>query len=287
MDTYQLLDSGHFEKLEQVGPYRLIRPAPQAIWQPSQPTSLWAAADAHYHRSSSGGGDWEYKRKLPTSWTVTYYGLTMKIKLTNFGHLGLFAEQGSNWDWIRAQIKTRLEQSTAPVNVLNTFAYTGGSSLVAAQVGAHVVHLDAAKGIVSWARENATLCNLDDKPIRWLIDDVTKFISREARRNNRYEAIILDPPSFGRGPKKELWKFEQDLGDLMALCRQILSDNPLFILLSAHTPGFTHLALQHVLADMMQGYKGTLGGEEMVIPELESGRLLPSGSIAWWVNNNH
>ena len=279
--TYHLLDSGHFEKLEQVGPYRLRRPAPQAIWQPSHP-ALWKTADAHYHRSRTGGGHWTYRTPLPESWTVRFHGLTMKIKLTHFGHLGLFAEQGPNWDWIRRQVRG----AKGRVRVLNTFAYTGGSTLAAASAGAHVVHLDAARGIVAWARENAALSRLADRPIRWLIEDVSKFVARELRRGNRYEAIILDPPSFGRGSKGEVWKFEQHLPRLLAQCRRLLSDAPRFVLLSAHTPGFTPLALQNLLADMTAGLGGELHCAEMVIPEKEGGRLLPSGAMARWTPNS-
>lgn len=280
-NTYQLLDSGNFRKLEQIGPYLLDRPAPQAIWRPSQAAEVWATADALYHRSGSGGGHWEFKRKLPDSWPITYYGLTMRIKLTDFGHLGLFAEQGPNWPWIQKQIK----RASRPINVLNTFAYTGGSSLAAAAAGAKVVHLDAAKGMIGWGRENAELSGLADKPIRWLVDDVTKFMKREVRRGNHYEAIILDPPSFGRGPKGQVWKFENDLPALLDLCRQVLDKKPLFILLSAHTPNFSPLALENLLADMMAGFKGWLSSHEMVIPQASSKRGLPSGSLASWVGD--
>lgn len=280
-NTYQLLDSGNFRKLEQLGPYLLDRPAPQAIWRPSQAAEVWAMADALYHRSRSGGGDWEFKRKLPDSWPITYCGLTMKIKLTDFGHLGLFPEQGPNWPWIQKQIK----RASRPVNVLNTFAYTGGSSLAAAAAGAKVVHLDAAKGMIGWGRENAELSGLADKPIRWLVDDVTKFMKREVRRGNHYEAIILDPPSFGRGPKGQVWKFENDLPALLDLCRQVLSKKPLFILLSAHTSSFSPLALENLLADMMTGFKGRLNSHEMIIPQAGSKRSLPSGSLASWIGD--
>lgn len=277
-NTYQLLDSGNFEKLEQVGPYRLIRPAPQAIWKPAQSAQVWKTAHAHYHRSSSGGGSWEYKQKLPPEWVIGYFGLTVKIKPTDFGHLGIFAEQGPNWQWIQAQIS----RANRPVSVLNTFAYTGGSTLAAAAVGATVTHLDAAKGIVTWARENAQLSHLADRPIRWLVEDVSKFVAREIRRESRYDAIILDPPSFGRGAKNEVWKFEDDLPKLLADCRLILSKNPIFVLLSAHTPGFTPLALQNLLGDMTAGLGGRVVGSEMTIAEAETGRVLPSGTMAIW-----
>ncbi len=275
---YRLLDSGNFQKLEQVGPYRLIRPAPQAIWQPAQPQNLWRSADARFQRNKSGGGQWEYRRKLPAHWLIDYYGLTLKIKLTDFGHLGLFAEQGPNWQWIQQQVK----KANRPLKVLNTFAYTGGSSLAAAAAGAKVVHLDAAKGVVSWGKENAQFSALSDKPIRWLVEDVGKFVAREVRRGNKYDAIILDPPSFGRGSKGEVWKFERDLPKLLAQCRQLLSKKPAFMLLSAHTPGFGHLALENLLADLMRGHNGHLSSAEMTIPEEKTHRLLPSGFMARW-----
>jgi 23S rRNA (cytosine1962-C5)-methyltransferase len=279
---YRLLDSGNFRKLEQLGPFCLDRPAPQAIWRPAQSPSLWQTADAMYHRSSSGGGSWEYRRKLPEEWTLTYYGLTLKINMTDFGHLGIFPEQGPNWTWIREQI----QNGGSNLNVLNTFAYTGGSSLAAAAAGANVVHLDASKGIVSWAKENADQSKLGDKPIRWIVDDVVKFIRREIRRGNRYEGIILDPPSFGRGPKGEVWKFENDLPALLEACRQLLPSQPRFVLLGAHSPGFTQLALENLLLDMMRGFDGEVSSMEMVIPEDQTNRYLPSGTMARWAGRN-
>ena len=283
-NTYALLDSGNFEKLEQVGIYRLIRPAPQAIWKPRQSKKLWDSADAHYFRSKSGGGHWKFAQKLPEKWTVQYQGLAMQIKLTNFGHLGIFAEQGENWDWIQSQINASKKKT---VRVLNTFAYTGGSTLAAAKAGAEVVHLDAARGIVDWARANAELSAVSRRPIRWIVDDVTKFVSREIRRGNKYDAIILDPPSFGRGTKNEVWKLENDLPNLLDLCRQLLSPKPIFVLLSAHTPGFTALAMENLLDGMMRKFGGKLESMEMTIPEEKSGRRLPSGSMARWSANKN
>ncbi|MBL7050205.1 MAG: class I SAM-dependent methyltransferase [Nitrospira sp.] len=279
-NSYTLLDSGNFRKLEQVGPYRLNRPAPQAIWNPALTEIKWADTHAYYHRSSSGGGKWEYKSKLPENWTINYHGMTMKIKLTDFGHLGLFPEQGPNWDWIKDQIR----KADRPVKVLNTFAYTGGSSLAAAAAGAEVVHLDAAKGMEIWARENAKLSKMDNLPIRWLVDDVTKFINREIRRGNRYDAIIMDPPSFGRGSNGEVWKFEDNLPSLLELCSQIISPEPVFMLLSAHTPGITPLTLENLLADLTGPFSGTMSSSEMIIPEQSSKRVLPSGTMARWYN---
>ncbi|MEM7030808.1 MAG: class I SAM-dependent methyltransferase [Chloroflexota bacterium] len=261
-----------------VGPYRLDRPAPQAIWQPTLSHQAWSQSDALYHRSKSGGGRWEFKTKIRDSWQIQYGGLTLKIKLTDFGHLGLFAEQAENWRWMQHLI----QKANRPLRVLNTFAYTGGASLAAAAAGAQVTHLDAAKGIVSWAKENAAVSNLSKKPIRWIVDDVAKFVAREQRRGNSYDGLILDPPSFGRGPKGNIWKFETDLPPLLAVCRAILSEQPVFILLSAHTPGFSPLGLENLLGDMMQGFEGELSSQEMIITQADSNRTLPSGMMARW-----
>lgn len=277
-NTYQLLDTGHGTKLEQVGPYRLIRPAPQALWNPAQPKDLWKTAAAHYRRHSSGGGAWTYYRTLPAQWTLTYYNFSLIVKPTDFGHLGFFAEQGPQWQWLQQQIRA----ANRPIHLLNTFAYTGGSSLAAAAAGASVVHLDAADGIVAWAKDNAQLAGLESAPIRWLVEDVSKFVAREIRRGHTYDALVLDPPSFGRGSKGEVWKLERDLQPCLDLCRQLLSPQPLFVLLSTHTPGCTPLTLQNLLMEMMAPYGGHLTSMEMVIPEHGSGRLLPSGAVARW-----
>lgn len=274
---YQLLDSGRESKLERVGPYLLVRPSPQAVWSPDLPEKEWSNADAVYIRSSTGGGNWDFKRRLPEKWEIEFRGLKFIIKPTGFGHLGIFPEHGNAWDWIEQRIK----EASRPVSVLNMFAYTGGATLAAARAGANVCHLDASKGVVDWARENAALSGLSDRPIRWIVDDVVKFVQKEIRRGKTYDAIILDPPSFGRGAKGEVWKIEDDLLKLLSDCRQILSDNPLFVLLSCHSPGFTPLVLQNLLAEMMRGRPGALSCGEMVIRE-ETGRLLPSGAYARW-----
>ena len=250
---YQLLDSGHGAKLEQVGPYRLARPAPQALWRPAHPPEVWDTAVACYGRRSSGAGVWTYKHPLPPAWVVAYCDLTLQVKLTDFGHLGFFAEHGPHWQWVRQHIHA----ARRPIRLLNAFAYTGGMSLAAAAAGASVVHLDAADGIVAWARDNAQLSGLAAAPIRWVVEDVTKFLAREARRGHRYDAIVLDPPSFGRGSKGEVWKLERDLPALLERCAEVLSDEPLFVLLSAHTPGVTPLVLEHLLVDML-GQRGGL-----------------------------
>jgi 23S rRNA (cytosine1962-C5)-methyltransferase len=275
---YQLLDTGSGAKLEQVGPYRLVRPAPQALWRPSYPSEVWDTAVARYHRQSAGGGTWTYKSKLPPTWVVTYCALTLKVRLTDFGHLGFFAEHGPHWQWLHQYV----QDARRPIRLLNAFAYTGGISLAAAAAGASVVHLDAAEGMVTWARDNAQLSGLAEARIRWVVEDVTKFLTREVRRGNKYDAIVLDPPSFGRGSKGEVWKLERDLPAILDLCSQMLSDEPLCVLLSAHTPGVTPVVLAHLLADMLGNHRGLLTSMEMVIPHSDGTRVLPSGALARW-----
>lgn len=275
---YQLLDSGMGNKLEGVGPYLLVRPSPQAVWSHSLPKERWEEADAVYIRSSTGGGKWEFKRRLPEKWEIEYGGFRFAVKPTGFGHLGLFPEQREIWKWISEKVKTAKREIT----VLNLFAYTGGSTLAAASAGASVCHVDASKGVVDWGKENAALSGLSGRPIRWIVDDAKKFIGKEIRRGKRYDAIILDPPSFGRGAKGEVWKIEDDLSKMLHTCRELLSDDPLFVLLSCHSPGFTPLVLQNLLSEMMKNMKGKLSGAEMEITESESGRPLPSGSYARW-----
>jgi len=275
---YQLLDTGNGAKLEQVGPYRLVRPAPQALWRPASPTEVWDTAVARYHRQSSGGGTWTYTSKLPPLWVVTCCDLPLKVRLTDFGHLGFFAEHGPHWQWLHQYV----QDARRPIRLLNAFAYTGGMSLAAAAAGASVVHLDAAEGMVAWARDNAQLSGLAAARIRWVVEDVTKFLTREVRRGNKYDAIVLDPPSFGRGSKGEVWKLERDLPALLELCSQVLSDEPLCVLLSAHTPGVTPLVLAHLLTDMLGNHRGLLTSMEMVIPHSDGTRVLPSGALARW-----
>ncbi|MBI5674805.1 MAG: class I SAM-dependent rRNA methyltransferase [Nitrospirae bacterium] len=275
---YQLLDSGMGNKLERVGPYLLMRPSPQAVWSPYLPEERWQEADAVYIRSSSGGGKWEFKRRLPEKWEIEYGGFRFAVKPTGFGHLGIFPEQRESWEWISEKVKT----VTREITVLNLFAYTGGSTLAAASAGASVCHLDASKGVVDWGRENTALSGLSSSSIRWIVDDANKFIGKEIRRGKKYDAIILDPPSFGRGAKGEVWKIEDDLTKLLNTCRALLSDEPLFVLLSCHSPGFTPLVLQNLLAEMMKTIKGRLSCAEMVITEAESGSPLPCGSYARW-----
>lgn len=282
-NEYVLLDSGNEMKLERIGEYTLVRPSPQAIWRPQLAASEWKRADAVYVRSSDSGGTWEWKRKVKREFDILYNGLSFNIRLTNFGHLGLFPEQAANWDWLRQIIHKRLVRTNyRNLHVLNLFAYTGGSTLACSQAGAHVTHVDAAKGAVDWARKNAQQCRLDERPIRWLVDDAFKYVEREVRRNHTYQGIILDPPSFGRGPKGEVFKIENDLMPLLEACQALLSKDALFLLYSCHTPGFTPITLENQLAAVVAKQQGTLESGEMTVAE-PNGRRLPSGTYARWV----
>jgi len=282
-NEYVLLDSGNEMKLERIGEYTLVRPSPQAIWRPQLPESEWQRADAVYVRSSDGGGAWEWRRKVKREFDVLYNNLSFNIRLTNFGHLGLFPEQADNWQWLRQIIRKRLVRTGyRNLRVLNLFAYTGGSTLACSQAGAHLSHVDAAKGVVDWARKNAQQCRLDERPIRWLVDDALKFVEREVRRNHNYQGIILDPPSFGRGPKGEVFKIENDLLPLLEACQALLANDALFVLYSCHTPGFTPITLENQLLGMLTNRSGNLESGEMVVIE-QGGRPLPSGTYARWV----
>lgn len=279
---YTLLDSGGERKLEQIGDYRIVRQAPQAVWSSRLPESEWKAADAVYERDSTGGGEWRFGKQFSRKLEILYANIQFQIKLTDFGHLGLFPEQAQNWEWMRQIIRARLSRTNGRnLHVLNLFGYTGGSTLACSQAGAHLVHVDAAKGVVDWAKENARLSRLEERPIRWLVDDAFKFVQRESRRENRYQGIILDPPSFGRGPKGEVFKIEDDLMPLLEACKQLLAPDALFLLLSCHTPGFTPITLRNEVLEAVEGRGGRVEEGEMLIPE-QSGRMLPSGAYARW-----
>lgn len=281
-NTYRLLDSGNFEKLEQVGPFRMIRPSPQAVWKPSQP-KLWGKVDATFRRFAGGDGKWTIENPLMRKpWTIEYGGVALQIELTDFGHLGLFAEQRMNWQRIR-NLCHEGSRNDPDFHVLNLFAYTGGSSLAAAQGGAHVAHVDASKTSVAWARNNADANKLSEAPIRWLIDDVQKFVQREIRRNRLYKGIILDPPSFGRGTGGETWKIEENLIDLLESLKSILHPEFSFFLLSSHSTGYTPIAMQNLLSSLLKGVKGRFIAEEMVVEEDGTGRSLPSGASTWFI----
>lgn len=288
-NDYQLLDSGNMKKLERLGPYLLVRPAQAAVWEPNLSEEEWRKADGVYTRDTGeDGGKWTFHRKVQREFDVLYGSLHFHIRLTNFGHMGLFAEQIDNWDWLREVIRKRMKATNdRNLYVLNLFGYTGGSTLACSQAGAHLVHVDAAKGVVDWARKNAELSGLADRPVRWIVDDAMKFIKREERRGNTYQGIILDPPSFGRGPQGEVFKIEDHLVPLLQACKELLAKDALFVLYSCHTPGFTPLTLQNQLEIVTDRRGGTIEAGEMAIAEeargKQSGRLLPSGVLARWL----
>lgn len=279
MDTkgegYELLDSGNQEKLERFGDHILARPCSQALWRPALPREVWNRADASFSRDEGIG--WKVKNSLPKTWKAQINGVKFKIAPTDFGHLGVFPEHSLLWKEMRELISQR---KTAP-NVLNLFAYSGGATLAAAQAGASVCHLDASKAMVAWARENAELNNLAAAPIRWIIDDVFKFLNREIKRGVRYDGIILDPPSFGRGSKGEVFKIEKDIHELLHLCGKLLSSNPLFLIFTTHTPGMTPIVMRHLLEQQPSLNGGDLSVGEMILPS-EKGVEIPAGSYAFW-----
>jgi 23S rRNA (cytosine1962-C5)-methyltransferase len=280
-EPYQLLDSGGGRKLERVGEWIVDRTAPQALWKPTRGEKEWAAAHAVHHRSEAGGGHWEKRVEMPERWPVATSGVTLLAKLTPFGHLGLFAEHGSQWQVLRDAIAGARARSQ-PVEVLNLFAYTGGATLACAQAGASVCHVDAAKGVVDWARDNARLGGLEDRPVRWIVDDCAAFLAREKRRGHRYQALILDPPSFGRSGRGKVWKIEDGLPVLLALCAAVLDEEPLFVLLSCHSAGLSPLALENLLAEHFDR-PGSVTSGEMAVLEAASGRSLPSGVFTRWM----
>jgi 23S rRNA (cytosine1962-C5)-methyltransferase len=274
MDVYTLLDSGEGRKLERVGPWLIDRQSSVALWKKRLPASEWRKADAFHHRSESGGGHWEFRKQFPESWVVSYGGLKLKTKLTSFGHLGFFAEQAAQWEWLR----TAVAKASSP-KILNLFAYTGGSSLSLALAGAEVTHVDAAKGIVDWSKQNAELNAVPDGKLRYIVDDCLAFLKREERRGKKYEGVLLDPPSYGRGPKGEVFKIEENIGELLEAIGKILVPEPLLIHFSSHTPGFSPEVLRNLLADYTSLEGMTFEGSEMVVLEAgASGRPVPSGT---------
>ena len=273
---YELIDTSSGEKLERWGKVRLIRPDPQIIWKTPKGTD-WQKADAHYHRSNKGGGQWETLKKLPESWQVNYDGLVFKISPTGFKHTGLFPEQAVNWDLFRKLIR----EAGRPISVLNLFAYTGGATLACLQAGAAVCHVDASKGMVQWAKDNAALSGLSDRPVRWIVDDCEKFVQREIRRGHHYDAIIMDPPSYGRGPGGEVWQLEERIYDLLSLCTGVLSDKPLFFALNSYTTGLSPSVMAHLLGVTLgRQFEGEITADEIGLPESRSGLTLPCGSTA-------
>lgn len=278
---YTLLDCGDGEKLERWGDYTLIRPDPQAIWKTPHQHPAWKLHDARYARSSTGGGQW-VKKNLPQFWQVSYGTLTFNIKPMNFKHTGLFPEQATNWDFAAEQIRT----ADRPISVLNLFAYTGGATVACAAAGASVCHVDAAKGMVSWAKENAKSSGLESAPIRWIVDDCAKFVEREIRRGRRYDAIIMDPPSYGRGPSGEIWKLEENLYPFLELVVQLLSDKPLFFLVNSYTTGLAPSVLTYMLETLIsKQHGGHTESRELGLPVEETGLILPCGASGRWLAN--
>ncbi len=273
---YELLDASGGERLERWGDIILIRPDPQIVWNTERRHPLWKKAHARYHRSKSGGGQWEVYRPIPDVWEIGYDTLRFRLKPMGFKHTGLFPEQAINWDMMGEMVKN----AGRPIRVLNLFGYTGGATLSLAKAGASVTHVDASKGMVTWGRENVTASGLADKPIRWLVDDCGKFVAREQRRGNTYDAILMDPPSYGRGPGGEVWKLEEQIYDFVAECVKLLSDNPLFVVINSYTAGLSPSVMHYILGSLIKG--GDVTADEIGLPVTQSGLVLPCGSTAVW-----
>ncbi len=278
-EDYRLLDASDGDRLESWSGITLIRPDPQIIWSTPKTRREWESADGIYHRSKKGGGEWEYRKKLPLSWNIGYKELKFIIRPTGFKHTGLFPEQAVNWDEMSRMIK----ESGRQISVLNLFAYTGAATLACAAAGAAVCHVDASKGMVQWARENAALSGLDGRPIRWIVDDCEKFVDREIRRGRRYDGVIMDPPSYGRGPSGEVWKLEDSIYRLVSLTSGVLSDNPLFFILNSYTAGLSPSVMSYILGSVLvKRHGGEVSADEIGLFVEESGMALPAGSTAIW-----
>ena len=276
---YELIDCSCGERLERWGNITLIRPDPQVIWKTEKKNPLWRKADAVYHRSQSGGGQWEIRNKIPDFWTIGYRDLTFNIKTMGFKHTGLFPEQAVNWDYTAEVIKN----ANREVKVLNLFAYTGGATVSALKAGASVCHVDASKGMTLWAKENAVSSGVADKPVRWIVDDCIKFVQREIRRGNKYDIIIMDPPSYGRGPGGEVWKLENEVYGFVELCSQVLSDDPLMMLINSYTTGLSPSVMEYILgAVVKKRFDGKVTGSEIGLRTTENGLILPCGASAIW-----
>ena len=278
---YEVIDTSRGEKLERWGDYILVRPDPQVIWDTERADRRWNHKNGHYHRSSKGGGEWEFFN-LPQEWSIQYKNLTFHLKPFSFKHTGLFPEQAVNWDWVSSIIKS----AGRPVKVLNLFAYTGGATLACAQAGASVTHVDASKGMVTWAKENAAASGLADAPIRWLVDDCVKFVEREIRRGNTYDAIIMDPPSYGRGPKGEIWKIEESIFPFLRLTAQILSKDALFFLINSYTTGLQPAVLTYMMESaLVPVFGGRTESSEIGLPVTANGLVLPCGASGRWTGS--
>ena len=281
---YKLLDATDGYRLESWGGVILVRPDPQIVWKFEKKSPMWEKAHAVYHRSSKGGGEWEYRKKFPAEWNIKYDNMTFKVTPTGFKHTGIFPEQATNWD----EYAKMIAKENRELNILNLFGYTGGATLACAAAGAKVCHVDASKGVVAWGRENQQLSGLGDKPIRWIVDDCIKFVQREIRRGNKYDGIIMDPPSYGRGPNGEVWKLEDNIFQLLYLCSQILSDDPLFVAVNSYTTGVSPSVMEYMLDVMMRDkYKGTVSAQEIGLTVQSTGMALPCGSTAFWKKEGH
>ncbi len=275
---YEVLATSGGEKLERWGDYFLVRPDPQVLWDTPHTHPAWKKKNGHYHRSSKGGGEWEF-RNLPQEWSIQYNDLTFRLKPFSFKHTGLFPEQAVNWDWFSSIIK----ESDRPLKVLNLFAYTGGATLAAAKAGAAVTHVDASKGMVQWAKENAVASGLQDAPIRWLVDDCVKFVEREIRRGNHYDGIIMDPPSYGRGPKGEIWKIEESIFPFIQLVSKLLNEDSRFLLINSYTTGLQPAVLSYMIQTaIVPTFGGFVTSEEIGLPVQEDGLVLPCGASGRW-----
>ncbi len=276
---YELLDASGGERLERWGEFILIRPDPQVLWDTPKTHPLWKRAHARYHRSNTGGGHWETLRPLPDSWQIGYGDLRFNLKPMGFKHTGLFPEQAVNWEDMAAAIRA----AGRPIKVLNLFGYTGGATLACVAAGAHVTHVDASRGMVSWGRENAVESGLADRPMRWLVDDCGKFVQREQRRGNKYDAILMDPPSYGRGPNGEVWKLEEQIFPLVRDCVSLLSDTPLFFYINSYTTGLSPSVMQYILHALIpEKLGGSIDADEIGLPVTANGWVLPCGSTARW-----
>ncbi len=276
---YEILDMANGEKLERWGDIVLVRPDPQIIWKEKSFPNKWNNINARYSRSNTGGGAWEYKSKMPQNWQVKYKNLTFNIKPMGFKHTGLFPEQAVNWDWMREKIKN----AKRDIKVLNLFAYTGGATVACLEAGASCCHVDSSKGMTSWAKENVISSGLEKANVRYIVDDVIKFVNREIRRGNKYDAIIMDPPSYGRGTNGEVWQFEENIYDLVNLCTKVLSDKPLFFLINSYTTGISSKVLENILElNINKKYKGTITSGEVGLPMTNSKLVLPCGIYGRW-----
>ena len=280
-NDYKILDMADGQKLERWGDVILARPDPQIIWKEKTYPEKWKNINATYHRSKTGGGAWEYKKKMPNQWQIKYKELTFNIKPMGFKHTGLFPEQAVNWDWMMDKIK----KANRDIKVLNLFAYTGGATVACAAAGASVCHVDSSKGMVTWAKENIASSGLAERPVRYIVDDVVKFVNREIRRGNKYDAIIMDPPSYGRGAIGEVLKFEDNIYDLVDLCTKVLSDKPLFFLINSYTTGISSKVLENILnLTVSKNYKGKVSSGEVGLPMENSNLVLPCGIFGRWEN---